>query len=101
MASGLLPWGVAAPLAQLGTNVTALEFTGPPVDLDRILAKAVGRSLVLVVRDLHRHQWLAKAAEELLARRPDTVLVEMGLPACRAAGAPSYIVTTGLGRRVR
>lgn len=98
MASGLLPWGVAAPLAQLGSNVAALEFNGPPVDLDGILAKAVGRSLVLVVRDLHRHQWLAKAAEEVLARRPDTVVVEMGLPACRPAGAISYIATHGSAR---
>ena len=98
MASGLLPWGVAAPLAQLGAKVTALEFTAPPVDLDGVVEKAVGRSLVLVVRDLHRHQWLAAAAEALLARRPHTVVVEMGLPACRPAGALSYIATNGSAR---
>jgi beta-N-acetylhexosaminidase len=98
MASGLVPWGVAAPLAQLGTTVTALEFTGPAVDIDGILAKAVRRSLVLVVRDLHRHQWLAAAAEALLTRRPDTVVVEMGLPACRPAGATAYIATHGSAR---
>jgi beta-N-acetylhexosaminidase len=98
MASGLLPWGVAAPLAQLATRVTALEFTGPPVDPDGIVAKAAGQSLVLVVRDLHRHQWLAAATEALLARRPDTVVVEMGLPACRPAGALSYIATYGSAR---
>jgi beta-N-acetylhexosaminidase len=98
MASGLVPWGVAAPLAQLGTIVTALAFTGPPVDIESILAKAVRRSLVLVVRDLHRHQWEAGAAEALLARRPDTVVVEMGLPACRPAGAVAYIATHGSAR---
>jgi beta-N-acetylhexosaminidase len=98
MASGLVPWGVAAPLAQLGATVTALEFSGPPVDIDGILGKAVGRSLVLVVRDLHRHQWLAAATDALLARRPDTVVVEMGLPACRPAGALSYITTHGSAR---
>jgi beta-N-acetylhexosaminidase len=98
MASGLLPWGVAAPLAQLGTKVVALEFIGPPVDLDGIVAKAEGRSLVLVVRDLHRHQWLAAATDGLLARRPDTVVVEMGLPACRPAKAVAYMATHGSAR---
>jgi beta-N-acetylhexosaminidase len=98
MASGLVPWGLAAPLAQLGTMVTALAFTGPPVDIEGILTKAVRRSLVLVVRDLHRHQWEAAAAEALLARRPDTVVVEMGLPACRPAGAVAYIATHGSAR---
>jgi beta-N-acetylhexosaminidase len=85
-------------LAQLGITVTALEFNGPSVGIDDILATAAGRSLVLVVRDLHRHQWLAAAAEDLLARRPDTVVVEMGLPACRPAGALSYITTYGSAR---
>jgi beta-N-acetylhexosaminidase len=98
MASGLLPWGVATPLAQLGAKVTAFEFAGPPVDIDGVLARAGGRSLVLVVRDLHRHQWLASAADALLARRPDTVVIEMGLPGCRPAGALSYIATHGSAR---
>jgi beta-N-acetylhexosaminidase len=98
MASGQLPWGVAAPLALLGARVTALEFSGQPVDVDVVLAKAAGRSLVLVVRDLHRHQWQAASAEALLARRPDTVVVEMGLPACRPAGAIAYIATHGSAR---
>jgi beta-N-acetylhexosaminidase len=98
MASGLLPWGLAAPLAKHGAKVTALEFTGPPVDVDGILAKAEGRSLVVVVRDLHRHQWQLAPADALLARRPDTVVVEMGLPACRPAGAVAYMATHGSAR---
>lgn len=98
MASGLLPWGLATPLAQLGATVTALEFTGPPIDIDSVLAAAAGRSLVLVVRDLHRHGWQGAAADSLLARRPDTVVVEMGLPACRPAGAVAYVATHGAAR---
>jgi beta-N-acetylhexosaminidase len=98
MASGLLPWGLAAPLAQLGASVTALEFSGPPVDVDGILAKAAGHSLVLVVRDLHRHQWQIAAADALVARRSETVVVEMGLPACRPAGAAAYVATHGSAR---
>jgi beta-N-acetylhexosaminidase len=95
IAGGFVPWGLAAPLSQLGARVTAFDSTQPPVNLDLVLQKAAGRSLVLVVRNLHRHPWQAAVAEALLARRPDTVVVEMGLPACRPKGARAYIATHG------
>jgi beta-N-acetylhexosaminidase len=37
-------------------------------------------------------------ADDLLALRPDTVVVEMGLPACRPAGARAYVATHGAAR---
>ena len=89
MAVGAVAWGIAPP---------ALSFDGPPVDVDGVLRRAEGRGLVLVVRDLHRHAWQADAVEALLARRPDAVLVEMGLPARRPARAGSYVSTFGAGR---
>ena len=98
MASGVIPWGVAEPLAGRGAQVTRFEHRDGPVDLVPIVRKAVGRSLVLTVRNLHRHEWQQQAAAALLAARPDAVVVEMGLPACRPAGASAYIATSGAAR---
>ena len=93
------PWGVAAALAELlpGTTSTVVQapatheesvglMTVPVVDEDAeidtepLLLAAVGRPLVLTVRDLHRNAWMARAVEGLLAHRPDAVVVEMGVP---------------------
>jgi beta-N-acetylhexosaminidase len=54
--------------------------------------------LVLVLRDAHRHSWQRVAAEELLARRPDAVVVETGLPVWRPPHSGAYVVTHGAGR---
>jgi beta-N-acetylhexosaminidase len=97
-AAGVVPWGVADPLAGLGAHVTALELDAPPENLEGILGEAATRSLVLVVRNLHRHPWMAALTEAVLAQRPDTILVEMGLPACRPAAAAAYLATYGASR---
>jgi beta-N-acetylhexosaminidase len=97
-AAGVVPWGVAGPLSRLGAQVSAIELDRPPENLDGILEAAAGRSLVLVVKNLHRHPWMAALADDLLANRPDAVTVEMGLPACRPAGAAAYIATHGAAR---
>jgi len=98
MASGAIPWGVAELLAARGARVTKFEHHNGPVELAPILLKAGGRSLVLTVRDLHRHEWQQQAAAALLEARPDAVVVEMGLPACRPSGASAYIATSGAAR---
>ena len=98
LAGGVLPWGLAAPLTDLGAHVTALDLTDPPANLDKLLGQAAGRSLVLVVRNLHRHPWQLAVAESVVAHRPDTVVVEMGLPACRPDGALAYVATHGASR---
>lgn len=98
IAAGKVSWGLAQPLAQRGVRVTPVEVHDGLHDLGPILARAEGHSLVLVVRDLHRHAWQANLAAALLARRPDAVVVEMGLPGCRPSGAKSYIATSGAAR---
>ena len=98
MASGVIPWGVAEPLAGRGARVTKFEHRDGPIDLAPIVRAAAGRSLVLTVRNLHRHEWQQHAAGALLDARPDAVVVEMGLPACRPAGASAYIATSGAAR---
>ena len=37
-------------------------------------------ALVLVVRDVHRHEWMRGGGAPALAARPDAVVVEMGVP---------------------
>ncbi|MFC0005384.1 glycoside hydrolase family 3 protein [Micromonospora siamensis] len=73
------PWGVAAPLAALlpGTTTARYDRDATPTDPT---AEAVGRPLVLVVRDLHRHDWMRTAVTRALAARPDAVVVELGVP---------------------
>ena len=85
-------------LVRLGARVTAIELHADHADVDATLAQAAGRSLVLVVKNLHRHRWMALAVDAALARRPDAIVVEMGLPACRPAGATAYVATHGAAR---
>jgi len=98
MAAGAVPWGVAAALHSLGARVACLDFDQGPVAIEAVLSAAAGKSLVITVRDLHRHRWQAVAVDALLAARPDAVVVEMGLPARRPVGAAGYLATHGASR---
>jgi beta-N-acetylhexosaminidase len=98
IAAGVVSWGMAQPLADRGVRVLPVEVEEGRVDVNALLGHAEGQSLVLVVRDLHRHQWQSNLADGLLARRPDAVVVEMGLPQCRPKGAQAYITTSGAAR---
>ncbi|MEH1056519.1 glycoside hydrolase family 3 N-terminal domain-containing protein [Micromonospora sp. CPCC 206171] len=73
------PWGIAAPLAALRPGTTTARFAEVEVPADPT-AGADGRPVVLVVRDLHRHDWMRSAVERALAARPDAVVVELGVP---------------------
>lgn len=57
-----------------------------------------GRPIVLVLRDAARRPKQQAAARELVARRPDAVVVETGYPGWRPAGARGYVTTHGAGR---
>jgi beta-N-acetylhexosaminidase len=98
IAVGSVPWGVTDQLAELGAAPTTFEFDQPPVPSDEVLRTAAGRSLVIVVRNLHRHPWQLEAVERLVAARPDAVLVEMGLPALRPEGVHAWVRTHGASR---
>lgn len=58
------------------------------------LSVAGARRIVAVVRDEHRHPWMATALDALLAARPDTIVVEMGVPQAPSRGA-LHIATHG------
>jgi beta-N-acetylhexosaminidase len=62
-----------------------------------VLRLAGDRRIVAVVRDVHRHPWMAQALGSLLAARPDTVVVEMGVPQAPPSGA-LHIATHGAAR---
>ncbi|MCX4988543.1 MULTISPECIES: glycoside hydrolase family 3 protein [unclassified Streptomyces] len=90
------PWGVAAELARLLPGTETGSFTGEDAG-SSALAAAGERPLVAVVRDEHRHPWMAAALDTLLASRPDTVVVEMGVPQSAPRGA-LHIATHGAAR---
>ncbi|PSK63303.1 hypothetical protein B0E53_04749 [Micromonospora sp. MH33] len=73
------PWGIAAPLAALAPGTTTARYAREEVPADPSAGTA-GRPLVLVVRDLHRHDWMRDAVSRALATRPDAVVVELGVP---------------------
>ncbi|MEW1829267.1 glycoside hydrolase family 3 protein [Streptomyces sp. NPDC088196] len=90
------PWGVAAELERLLPGTETAGFAGD--DAGSVILKAAGtRRIVAVVRDEHRHPWMAAALDALLAARPDTVVVEMGVPQAPPRGA-LHIATHGAAR---
>ncbi|WP_052867779.1 glycoside hydrolase family 3 protein [Streptomyces niger] len=98
------PWGVAAELTRLlpGTETGSFSAaqaaeTGTPAMISNVLREAADRRIVAVVRDVHRHPWMADALAALVADRPDTVVVEMGVPQAPPTGA-LHIATHGAAR---
>ncbi|MEU1054794.1 glycoside hydrolase family 3 N-terminal domain-containing protein [Streptomyces sp. NPDC005876] len=95
------PWGVAAPLRALLPDTTAVRVgeselrDGTAVLEECALRPAVGRPLVVVVRDAARHAWMSRALDGLTAARPDAVTVEMGLPGHGPTGTGVRICTHG------
>ncbi|GHE86425.1 sugar hydrolase [Streptomyces longispororuber] len=90
------PWGVAAELTRRLPGTATGSFTGEGAGAEA-LAAAGDRRVVAVVRDAHRHPWMAAAVDHLLAARPDTVVVEMGIPQAKPTGA-LHIATHGAAR---
>jgi beta-N-acetylhexosaminidase len=90
------PWGVAAELSRLLPGTETGSFTGPDAGKEA-LAAAGARRVVAVVRDEHRHPWMAAALDTLLEARPGTVVVEMGVPRAAPRGA-LHVATHGAAR---
>ncbi|MFI2414568.1 glycoside hydrolase family 3 protein [Streptomyces sp. NPDC018947] len=90
------PWGVAAELSRLLPGTETGSFAGADAG-NEVLAAAGPRRIVAVVRDEHRHPWMAAALDALLAARPDTVVVEMGVPGAEPRGA-LHLATHGAAR---
>jgi len=103
IAAGEVPWGLGPALHALDPDVT-VTAVGPEDELDdAVLAGAVGRPLVVVVRDRHRHRWQAAHLDRLVAARPDAIVVDMGWPGAPPPGPPppasrTWITTHGASR---
>ncbi|MFG1809409.1 glycoside hydrolase family 3 protein [Streptomyces sp. NPDC049040] len=95
------PWGVAAELERLlpGTETATFRSADAAAEgfVPGVLAAAGGRRIVAVVRDVHRHGWMADALGAVVAARPDTVVVEMGVPQAPPCGA-LHVATHGAAR---
>ncbi|MEU3556840.1 glycoside hydrolase family 3 protein [Streptomyces fragilis] len=90
------PWGIAAELRRRLPGAEAGTFSGDLAG-EEALAAAGARRIVAVVRDEHRHPWMGRALDVLLAARPDTAVVEMGLPQAAPRGAV-HVATRGAAR---
>jgi beta-N-acetylhexosaminidase len=119
IAVGTVPWGLGSwvpgdSIRRISTGTSAADpscaagpgrtRTAAPVSpaelagaIGAVVDSAAGRSLVIVVRDAHRHPAVRQIASRLLAARPDAVIVEMGLPVWRPP-AEVYIATYGAAR---
>ena len=95
MAVGNVPWGLGHWLPANGDTPTAeLARVGPETDPAPLLARAHGRSLVVVVRDAHRYPAARALVDRLVTERPDATVVEMGIPAWRPATG-THVATYG------
>ncbi|SEL67049.1 glycoside hydrolase family 3 protein [Nonomuraea pusilla] len=93
LAVGDVPWGVGPWLPD-----AEIVRVGPAAaDAAALLARAENRSLVVVVKDAHRHEASQKLVSSLVAARPDTTVIEMGLPVWQP-GSAAYIATYGAAR---
>jgi beta-N-acetylhexosaminidase len=89
IAAGPVPWGLTAPLARLLPGIEARRADrNDPSSVAGHLRASTGRPLVAVVRDAHRHHWVAEQLAELAAARPDLVTVETGWPVMDEIGKP-------------
>jgi beta-N-acetylhexosaminidase len=98
------PWGLAAELEQLlpGTRVGSFRAddaagSNRRAMIEHVLDSARDRRIVVAVRDVHRHAWMAEVLAELVNARPDAIVVEMGVPQAAPVGA-LHIATHGAAR---
>jgi beta-N-acetylhexosaminidase len=94
IAAGRFAWGLD-PWAPTGAVRRVHATAGLAAG---ILEASAGRSLVVVVRDAHRDPETRSLLDDLLAARPDLVLVEMGLPLWRPPDGTCYLATFGASR---
>ncbi|MCE0538862.1 hypothetical protein LWF15_25510 [Kineosporia rhizophila] len=82
IAAGEVPW-------TLPLEGAVKRSLSPADDLESVLAEAEGRPLVALVRDAHRHTWVADRLARIAGARPDLVTVETGWPVVNAEGEPT------------
>ena len=81
VAAGKLAYG----LADLWPGTVCVRLHACPADAGAVLGRAGDRPLVVVARDLARHEWQRATIVDVQALRPDAVVVETGIPDGTAA----------------
>jgi beta-N-acetylhexosaminidase len=87
------PWGLGLPLRALRPETTVVRL-GEEATLSSVLEGSDGRTPVLVCRDPHRYPWLQALLRKVVEARPESIVVEMGVPAGPPLGA-GHIATHG------
>jgi beta-N-acetylhexosaminidase len=97
IAVGIVPWGLE-PWLPAG-SVVRVPADGAQAEqrLAEALRHAAGRTVIAVIRDAHRDPGARAVITRLLTARPDTIVLEMGLPVWRPA-ARTYLATYGASR---
>jgi beta-N-acetylhexosaminidase len=90
IAAGRFAWGFEPWAATVRIDPAAGDAAAGPV-----LAAAAGRPLVLAVRDART---VLPLVDAVLAARPDTVIVEMGVPGWAPPPGTAYLATYGASR---
>jgi beta-N-acetylhexosaminidase len=82
IAVGDVPWGLRpwVPDASIQRIPAGLPASQAATVTGEALTRAAGRPLIAVVRDAHRYPVVQAVVSGLVAARPDTVVLEMGLP---------------------
>jgi len=104
VAVGSVPWGLA-PWLPAGSVVRvppagargARTVPETARTVSEAVGRAAGRSVIAVVRNAHRDPSARALISQLLAARPDAIVVEMGLPVWRPP-ARAYLATYGASR---
>jgi beta-N-acetylhexosaminidase len=91
IAAGRFTWGFESWAAVKRIDSAA----GYGAAAESILAASAGRPLVLAVRDARS---VLSLLDELIAARPDAVIVEMGVPAWTPPQGTAYLATYGASR---
>jgi beta-N-acetylhexosaminidase len=91
IAAGRFTWGFSP-----WTTVRRVDpAAGNGATADALVGEAVGRPLVLAVRDA---LGVLPLVSDVLAARPDTIIVEMGVPAWAPPEGTPYLATYGASR---
>jgi beta-N-acetylhexosaminidase len=98
IAAGEAGRGLGEALRKLSPSSEVLRLRQAPADPAALLAGYGVRSLVVAVRDAHRHRWQREVAEAFLRVHRDVVVVETGLPVWHPDGGRGYAATYGAGR---
>jgi beta-N-acetylhexosaminidase len=93
--AGVVPWGVTDQLRTRRESV--VELLVPERDPAPDAVGHVG-PIVLVLRDAARHRWQRAVESAIVERRPDTVVVELGVPADPPPSDAARITAYGASR---